>query len=87
MTEAGNPTLTAWLDTEGDGDQLHVRVEHDGTEYEAVDLDLAMLLSNEQYVQALSRASLTLLTLYEREVSQQAALDADEVESEELEAD
>ena len=76
------PTLTAWIDAEGNEDQLHVRVEGvDGTEYDRLDADLGMLLQQEQYVAQLSRPALTLLTLRDREVREQEG-EAVDVESE-----
>lgn len=88
MTDTDSPELRAWVDTNGDGeDQLHIRVEVDGTVYDRHDLDLAMLLTNEQYVATVSRAALTLHTLYEREVSAQAAAEAAEADQDGVEAD
>lgn len=72
---ADAPTLTAWIDTGGDGDQLHIRVTEDGAEYETVDLDLETLLQTEQFMASLSRPALSLLSLYDRAV-------ADETEAE-----
>lgn len=72
---ADAPTLTSWIDT--DGDQLHVRVTQDGTEYETVDLDLETLLQTDQYMGALSRPALSLLSLYDRTVEAEVETDAD----------
>lgn len=74
MSPEDAPTLTAWIDTDGEGDQLHVRVEGaDGTTYDDLDADLEILLGQEQYVAQLSRPAMTLLTLHDREVREERA--------------
>lgn len=68
------PSLEAWIDTDDEGDQLHVRVTGaDGTTYDELDADLEILLGQEQYVAQMSRPALTLLTLRDREVREERA--------------
>lgn len=63
------PTLTAWIDTDGDDDQLHVAVEENGTTYETIETHIGMLAANKQYLDAFENPALTLLTLYNRAVT------------------
>lgn len=82
------PKLDAWIDTGGEGDQLHVRVEGaDGTTYDELDADLEILLGQEQYVAQLSRPALTLLTLHDREVREERVETQTETADELLEDD
>lgn len=69
MSQAdGQPRLEAWLDTDGENDQVHVRVSADGTEYERVDADLETLLQTEQFLSMFQRPALALLSIWERTV-------------------
>lgn len=61
-----SPSLTAWIDADGDEDQLHIRVEENGTVYDELDLDIQMLAANENYLETFERSALTLLTLRNR---------------------
>lgn len=81
-TRDGEPRLEAWLDTDGENDQLHIRVTEDGQEYEAHDVDLDTLLQMEQYVAALDQPALTLLSLYERRVTTSDETEPTDVEVE-----
>lgn len=91
MTHEDQPRLEAWVDTDGENDHLHVVVAEDGTEYERVDTNIEVLLQNERFVDSISRASLTLLSLYDRAIQQQPDTERDEAdemgESAELEAE
>lgn len=58
------PRLTAWLDDDGEGDELHVRVSDGEDTYETVHSNLAMLLQNEQYLRQIQQSGLNLLSLY-----------------------
>jgi hypothetical protein len=81
MSQADAPRLEAWIDTDGEGDELHVRVHTDGRTYESVDTDLATLLQTEQYLDSMTRSALVLLTLWERAVT-----DAEDATGESAEA-
>jgi len=72
-----HPRFKAWLDTDGDGDQLHVRVSDDGTVYEELDIDLDTLLQTDQYLGTFQRPALSLLSLYERHATDEAAMDGE----------
>jgi len=69
MSQGDAPRLEAWIDTEGEGDELHVRVETNERTYEASDTDLATLLQTEQFLDSMTRSALVLLTLWERAVA------------------
>jgi hypothetical protein len=69
MSQADAPRLEAWIDTDGEGDELHVRVQADGRTYESTDTDLATLLQTEQFLDSMTRSALVLLTLWERAVA------------------
>lgn len=60
------PRVVAWLDTDGDNDQLHVRVREGDREYERLDADVESKLGNEQFLHELTQSGLTLLTLRDR---------------------
>jgi hypothetical protein len=72
---ADAPTLTVWLDTENDDDQVHVRLSEGDTVYETVDTDLEMLLRNEQFLRQIQQSGLNLISLYQQAL-------ADEIEAE-----
>lgn len=74
MSQDGDqPRLEAWLDTDGDEDQLHLRVTANGTEYDRVDADLETLLQTEQFLSLFQRPALSMLSVWEREVADEVA--------------
>lgn len=81
MSQDGDqPRLEAWLDTDGDDDQLHLRVTANGTEYHRTDADLETLLQTEQFLSSFQRPALSMLSVWEREVAEEVA-DAAEQEA------
>lgn len=77
---AGNPprdapTLTAWIDTDGDDDDLHILVEGEETVLEDIDANVAILAQNDQYTRQFERSALTLLTAYQRALASEDRAD------------
>ena len=60
-------TLTAWIDREGDHNNLNVVVEDGDRVYEDIQSDVAMAVENNRYVPQFERPALSLLTLLYRE--------------------
>jgi len=60
------PVLKAWIDPDGEDDDLHIIVEGEERVYEDIDAHVAMLIQNEQYTRQFERSAMTLLSAYQR---------------------
>lgn len=70
---ADAPQLTAWIDTDGEDDQLHIVVSENGQVYDRVETHIGVLAANNQIFEAFDRPPVTLVTLYNRLVKENPA--------------
>jgi hypothetical protein len=70
---ADAPYIEAWVDTDGDGDQVHIRVGDEERTYDQQDSNIGMLWQGERWRTAFADAGLTLFQLW-----RQAAAQSDE---------
>lgn len=79
---ADAPKLTAWIDTDGEDDQLHIVVSENGQVYDRVETHIGVLAANNQIFEAFERPPITLVTLYNRQVNERTAGDGPEPDAE-----